>query len=64
MRIEVTLTCLIKNFPSIDQRDSAFLSQFNKDEELARDNSSRFRDIVSIEEGNPKFFDVEYRKVK
>ena len=46
MRIELTLTCLIKNFPSVDEKDDDFTSQFHKNEELAGEKSSRYRDIV------------------
>lgn len=64
MRIELTLSCLLKNYPPLDPKDLEFLEQHHKDEGRSQQKSSRMININRIEEGNPKFFDLEYRKQK
>ncbi len=64
MRIELTLSCLLKNFPPLDPKDLEFLEQHHKDEGISAQRSSRMINIKKINDGNPKFFDPEYRQQK
>ena len=62
MRVELTLMCLLKNYPPADSKDLEFLNSYLKDEDLSGKKSSRQINIERIADGNSKFFDAQYRK--